>query len=116
MYPGNPDDDLASWLEYEANSWTVYLRDGVVSGSMFTVRGDAPAADRIVDLADALQDFVVDATWVARPRCPGHPHPMMPRLVESTAWWVCPKSSAIRCEIGAYEAFARDAGLTIVDA
>jgi hypothetical protein len=113
-YPDSPAD----WPEYDGNTWKVYLRDEDGAGSVFDVSGHAlGTAWRIEQIADKAQDLVVDATWVARPRCPPHPHPMVLRADDDGddgVRWACPKSS-IRCDIGGYRVFAAQAGLTILD-
>ena len=112
MYP----DQVSDWPEYDGNTWTVYVRDNDGAGSSFDVAGNASdAAYRIERIADQVQDLVTDATWVARPRCPPHPHPMVLRTEDDVVRWACPKSSAVRCDIGGYRALAVQAGLVIVD-
>jgi hypothetical protein len=110
-----PDQDHSDTPEYDGNTWKVYLREAQ-SGSIFDVSGHPSAtAWRIEQLADKAQDLVTDATWVARPRCPPHPHPMVLHTEDDVVRWTCPRSSAIRCEIGGYRAFAAEAGLTVLD-
>lgn len=55
-------------------------------------RDDSPQAR--VQLADWLQEQFFAETrsaWgQARPECPSHTHPAIPREVDGEAWWVCP--------------------------
>jgi hypothetical protein len=50
--------------------------------------------DQLVSFADFLQEQFFpesEGAWAeARPKCPGHPHPAEPVVIESEAWWVCP--------------------------
>ena len=112
MYPDHHPSDVP---DYDGRTWTVYLREGNGSGAWFDVMSGEPAGYRIAELANRFQDLVIDSTWVARPRCPEHPHPMVLRTEDWVVRWTCPKSSSIRCEIGSYRAFAQQAGLTILD-
>lgn len=43
------------------------------------------------NVADAFQDEVIELLGgQARPACPGHRHPMVPRVADTGAWWECP--------------------------
>jgi hypothetical protein len=109
-----PESAPARTEEYDGNTWKVYLREAE-SGCFFDVSGHPlGTAWRIEQIADKVQDLVMDATWVARPRCPPHPHPMVLRTDAGVVRWACPKS-ATRCAIGRYRAFALQAGLTVLD-
>ena len=81
-----------AWVEGE---------DGA-SGTAF--EPEASPAERLVRLADWLQDQVIsesDAAWAeAIPPCPGHPHPATPELVDDEAWWVCPSGDGRIARIG----------------
>ena len=67
-----------------------------------------PPAERLVGLADQLQDWEVEelaaagrpATW---PECPQHPgsHPLSPRVPGGQAAWCCPVSGQVISVIGA---------------
>lgn len=42
-------------------------------------------------VADAFQDEVIELLrGDPRPPCPGHAHPMVPRIADTQAWWECP--------------------------
>jgi hypothetical protein len=68
---------------------------------------DLPAPERLVHIADQIQEFVSEelgrlelpATW---PECPEHPasHPLTPELTSSGPAWVCPKSADTIAPIG----------------
>jgi hypothetical protein len=47
-----------------------------------------------VELVDRLQDDVIETWQLAWPRCSTHQHPMVPRLLERIAVWVCPVGDA----------------------
>ncbi|MFG2848195.1 hypothetical protein ACGF12_34270 [Kitasatospora sp. NPDC048296] len=51
---------------------------------------DMQPVDALVHLADGLQDWVIELTHgAARPRCPGHAHPMRASVVNGGAAWTC---------------------------
>ncbi|HEY3556684.1 MAG TPA: hypothetical protein VGL05_04455 [Kribbella sp.] len=68
---------------------------------------DLPQPERVVHVADQVQDFVheelgrlgLPATW---PECPEHPasHPLTPALPAGIPSWQCPKSSRTVSTIG----------------
>jgi hypothetical protein len=68
------------------------------------VSTNASHAELLVEIADGMQDQVfpeLHGSWgEARPECPRHPHPAVPRLVEDKAWWVCPMTAAQIKQIG----------------
>jgi hypothetical protein len=48
-------------------------------------------AEVIFQIADQLQDFVLDMTGGAPlPPCPGHQHPMVASVIDGIASWQCP--------------------------
>jgi hypothetical protein len=50
-------------------------------------------ADLLVALAEGIQEHLpeTETGWSEpRPRCPRHPHPLEPRVIEGDAYWVCP--------------------------
>src|SRR5215217_2098565 len=49
-----------------------------------------PAQQAVMQLASSLQDEVIEQVRVAVPECPGHAHPLTPRLVDDRAVWICP--------------------------
>lgn len=60
-----------------------------------------PRNEASVTTAGQIQDHVVESVegWgVALPPCPGHPHPLDARLVDSVPMWVCPKDSRHHAE------------------
>jgi len=88
---------LSAWIEGEG-----------ASGQGIRIWLANSAAQRLVDLADQLQEWEVEelcavgrpATW---PECPEHPnsHPLEPVLDGSqTAVWRCPRSGHVVCPIG----------------
>ena len=56
-------------------------------------------ADAVAQLADQLQDAVLESTGGAPvPRCPvaGHGHPAVAEVVDGAACWTCPSGGPIR--------------------
>jgi hypothetical protein len=54
-----------------------------------------PEADAIAGLAAQIQDHAIEASGGrALPACPGHPHPLRPRVVHGAAVWECPRTPA----------------------
>ncbi len=60
--------------------------------------------DLLVAAADVIQNdvnFWLPGAWgEALPPCPGHPHPMNPRVLDDAAWWTCPSTGDPVAEIG----------------
>ena len=67
-----------------------------------------PEADRVVNLADQVQEWAVEALWTAArsatwPECPEHPnsHPLTPAVDGAgAAVWRCPTSNRAVSAIG----------------
>ncbi|SRR6266487_4824414 len=54
---------------------------------------DVPEADAIVALASQIQDHAIEMTWgLPVPPCPGHSHPLAPRVFDGVAVWECPEA------------------------
>jgi hypothetical protein len=53
-----------------------------------------------MELADRLQDDVIETWRKVWPECPGHPHPMKPTLIDRTASWACPAALSGIARIG----------------
>lgn len=65
----------------------------------------SPLAERVVHIADIVQDEVTDELWGAWPLCPLHGnHPLAPRELSGDASWVCPKTDQPISQIGQLEA------------
>lgn len=59
-------------------------------GVHFTLDVEEPQA--IAAVAGQIQDHVIEAVQgQPLPRCPGHAHPLTPRVLDGVAMWVCPK-------------------------
>lgn len=92
---------------------TAYLcsQDGGSTGIRVTV--DASEADRVAEVADQVQEWVIEELWPERatnwPRCLEHPdtHPLSVVAASGVARWVCPISRMPSATIGALG--ARDA-------
>jgi hypothetical protein len=78
---------------------------GLPDGGRHATRLEAadPAA-LLVDVAHVLQNdanFWLPGAWgEPLPRCPGHPYPADPRVVDDVACWACPTTGAVVGPIG----------------
>ena len=83
---------------------TLWSPDG--SGQGVAVHRGRPPAEQVADVADQVQEWVVEELWRRAPtnwpRCPHHPttHPLAARLQSGAAWWVCPRDGVAVSEIG----------------
>jgi len=82
------------------------------SGSSAGIRFErfATQAEDVAQLADQIQEVVIDSRWfsginpVAWPECPTHrTHPLAAVTEGDRALWVCPKDSTIRFPIGSLD-------------
>jgi hypothetical protein len=87
----------------------IYTEDRCGSG--ISVLAKDSLADRVVSIADQLQDIVVEALWAAArptnwPACPHHPagHPLRAERTEHGPAWVCPTNLAVVAPIGSLDA------------
>ncbi|MFF0264728.1 hypothetical protein [Kribbella sp. NPDC004536] len=79
---------------------SLWMVSGDDSRTGLLVLRDLPAAERVVEVAEQVQDFVheelcrlgLPVTW---PECPEHPasHPLTPALPGGAPTWQCPKSN-----------------------
>ena len=76
----------------------VWFREADGSGAVVAIRVRGRLEEEIVDLADRVQDWAVEALNAARespvwPECPRHPdsHPVEARLIGDEPTWVCPR-------------------------
>ena len=97
----------------EQSDWTgdagrpgAMLRGPDGSGQGVAVHRGRPPAEQVVDVADQVQEWAIEALWGSAPtnwpRCPRHPttHPMTARLQAAVAWWVCPHDGVPVSEVG----------------
>jgi hypothetical protein len=99
--PFEPDISIG-WERDEDSSynWT-YTSRSPGRGERWGVLGHpASEADATVTLTHILVDDVIDELAEAWPRCPGHLHPAVPRLIGERAMWSCPKTGDRVSEIG----------------
>ena len=85
----------------------LWFRESDGSASGFELRfHTGPGEETVERLAAFLQDQVFPETgeaWgEARPRCPGHRHPLRSDVVDGRAWWLCPQTGRPVCPIGTY--------------
>lgn len=81
------------------------------SGTGISVALGDQQADRVLTLADQLQEIVVEALWsearpATWPECPEHPgtHPLRAVRVGTSAMWICPTNGSQVAEIGSLSA------------
>ena len=100
--PDVRDDDWAA--DADTASAMLWSRDG--SGAGIQVRMSAPEPDRVAQVADQVQEFVIEelarlgaTNW---PVCPRHPttHPMEAASEDGVAVWVCPADAIPVSSIG----------------
>jgi hypothetical protein len=65
------------------------------------------ASEQIVELADRVQEWAVEALWeegspAVWPECPAHPdsHPLAATVDGDTAVWACPRTRTVVAPIG----------------
>lgn len=95
---------------YEAipdRAWVLFGAAGVACRVGVSIRLDGDPVEQIVEAADVVQEWFIETVlWPGRPTnwpvCPDHPdtHPLAPRLVDSTATWVCPVAGTVIAPIG----------------
>lgn len=85
----------------------VWLREPDGTGAVVTISLGSAAEEQVVDLADDVQDWAVEALNAAAlpavwPECPRHPnsHPLQATLVSNQPTWVCPRDSDVVSRIG----------------
>ncbi len=99
--------ELGHWPGPARAAWEVAPEPGVIvrlAGELITILplNEHPSeADRIVDLAWILQDFIVEYDWVHYepiwPACVKHPHthPLTACVVDGLAVWICPRNKSV---------------------
>jgi hypothetical protein len=99
LTPAVEDDD---WMRQEGFASAMFGFEGVGGQRGVSVEILASLAERLVRLADVVQDEVADELWGAWPECRLHPasHPLDPRNQEDRAVWVCPNTGQAVAEIG----------------
>jgi hypothetical protein len=55
---------------------------------------------RVVDLADIVQEGMIEEVHGAWPACPVHGHPLETAVDDGRALWCCPREGAFRAQIG----------------
>jgi hypothetical protein len=99
------------WSDVEGQE-TVMLRvveDGSLAGGQGVyVMAGRPSAQQVVELAEQVVDWAVEALWGSGrsaiwPECPVHPntHLLDPTVVDGRAVWQCPKDDIVIGAIGA---------------
>jgi len=70
-----------------------FLPDGGRHSTRLELDGEAGLLVAVADLVQNDVNFWLPGAWgEALPPCPGHPHPMNPRVLDEVAWWVCPRT------------------------
>jgi hypothetical protein len=63
--------------------------------------GDRPgAAEIFADLAERVQEAVIDQVWAAWPACLEHGHPLEVATADGRVRWACPDESVDPIEVG----------------
>lgn len=99
--------------DVEDEDWTgdplvpsAMLRSPDGGGTGIAVELALPTAERIAQVADAVQAWAVEELWQTGPTnwppCPKHPttHPLTATVQRTTAVWVCPVTGPAVAEIG----------------
>ncbi len=94
---------------FDTDAWEMEFSDEPADDIRITVRTDEPAdgavsahlllvgsrEEAIAALATHIQGFALEcARGEPLPPCPGHPHPLDPKVHEGIACWVCPLDPA----------------------
>ncbi|MGY1842204.1 hypothetical protein [Modestobacter sp. SYSU DS0875] len=97
----------------EASDWTgdpgragamLWRADG--SGQGVAVTLGQPLDEQVVEVADRVQEWAIEALWGSRPTnwppCPRHPttHPLTPTLQDGEAVWACPRDTGVVSPVG----------------
>jgi hypothetical protein len=100
-HEGGPLADDTAWLD-EVEMWNVYVEvDGSLS-TIFRISLAQSRAEVVTELADKLQEEIIDHTHEARPQCPSHAHPLR-AIPVGDGRWSCP-DGGWSCAIGQYAA------------
>ncbi|BBC34807.1 hypothetical protein SGFS_061010 [Streptomyces graminofaciens] len=77
------------------------------SGQGVYAEPDGRSAVLLVDVAEQVQTWAVEALWAAGeptvwPRCPEHPgsHPLTAAVEKGAAVWVCPRTATVASRVG----------------
>lgn len=97
--------DEPATADYDTPSFWLLSAHGVRTGVL--VHPNAEESQRLADVADQIQEFVLEelgrlgrsAAW---PACPEHPttHPLTATLADGQACWQCPASGTVIAAIG----------------
>lgn len=105
--PRIEDDDWAGTDHVEGMtvaSAMLWSADG--NGMGVSVPPSLPPVDRIVWVADKVQEWVIEDRWGREPTnwppCPLHPgtHPMVATVRDGDAVWACPTDNSVVSRIG----------------
>jgi hypothetical protein len=103
---GTADLDIrlsdAGWDAWWAESFVLNIGG---TGGRGIQWGDGSRPEDLAAAMDTIQDEVCEARWaqglpVSWPRCPGHEHVPLPRLIEGKAVWQCPNTMNVFAPIG----------------
>jgi hypothetical protein len=101
-----PDIRDEQWSDFPGQvTAMLYGPDGSGQG-VFAMEGE-PLPDRIASVADQVQEWAIEAQWLAGrpaswPECSEHPgsHPLTARLHDDRAVWACPRTAQLICGVG----------------
>lgn len=103
---GVPEPDIRDddWADEDSASGYLWSRDG--SGVGVRVDLAAAEADRVAQVADQVQEWVIEELWghaaTNWPRCPDHPdsHPLQALARDRSAVWACPAEGTSFSPVG----------------
>ena len=105
-----PEVRDAQWSDFPGQvTAMLHAADGSAQG--VSVMAPEPFPQRVVSVAEQVQEWAVEELWRAGrravwPECPQHPnsHPLAPTVREDHAVWTCPKSGHAADRIGSLHA------------
>lgn len=100
----------ASSYLWAPSTWTppdheICLRIDGEPAVRYGVVESKPLEPQLAQIADNMQDDVVEKLVRVWPPCPGHAHPAAAKLRSGEAVWVCPTKRNVLSRIGALPAF-----------
>lgn len=108
---GPDSTDMVNWLLHRAREPVPPVPEPVpgddeelvaweADGHSSQISTDLTDAGLQIALAEAIQDDVIHEVWHVWPECPGHPHPLVPLVVNEDAAWICPQDGRVMAAIG----------------
>jgi hypothetical protein len=89
-------------LGWVAPDFEICLRIDDGYAVRYGVVESAPIEPQAVQIADSLQDDIVEGLVRVWPSCPTHTHPATAELRSNEAVWVCPQNGRVISRIGSF--------------